>query len=175
MTGGIRTHMIGVCLGLSPSSFCQKDCASTLYAMAIQVNSEEICYTVNFTFTATPNANLSIRASLQRLTNSATVIRLLFCGTIANFISSRFHLYDNVINGLCRIFHRNFFECGYLYDKSCIFCCYHNYYFFMPNGEPSKKVYSLYIESELQDMFSFVENVIVNAPNACDQAISPIQ
>ena len=45
----------------------------------------------------------------------------------------------------------------------------------MPNGVPSKKVYSLYTESKLQDNFSFVENIIVNAPNACDQAISPIQ
>ena len=43
-----------------------------------RLNSEEICYAVIFLLRLRLYANLSIRASLQRLTNSATVICLLF-------------------------------------------------------------------------------------------------
>ena len=102
-------------------------------------------------------------------------IVLLFCGTIAKFIYSRFHLYDDVINGLCRILHRNLFEYGYLCDKPCVFCHCHNYSSFTPNGVPSANVYSLNTDIVLCANDSFVEYVIWTSLKASDHDTSPIQ
>ena len=63
MIGGIRTHTIGVYLGLSPSSFIRR-VAPHVYIIEIYLKLRGDLLCGNFSFTATPNANLSIRATL---------------------------------------------------------------------------------------------------------------
>ena len=63
MIGGIRTHTIGVYLGLSPSSFIRR-VAPPVYIIEIYLKLRGDLLCGNFSFTATPNANLSIRVTL---------------------------------------------------------------------------------------------------------------
>ena len=77
-----------------------------------------------------------------------------------NLLLSRFHLDDDVVDGLAGIFHRNFFQYGYLSGKPCVFCHCHDYPSLMPNGVPSANVYSSNTESELRDNDSLVDNAI---------------
>ena len=145
MTGGTRTHTIGVFLGLSPSSFLPEGLRLHYVCRGntCKLRGDLLCG--NFSFTATPLCQpiyKSFTLASNQFRHCHSFIVLLFCGTIANLISSRFHLRDDILNFLCWIFHRNFFENSYLCDKPCIFCYCHNYSSFIPNGAPSANVYS---------------------------------
>lgn len=143
MTGGTRTHTIGVYLGLSPSSFLSEGLRlhSVCRGNTGKLRGDLSCG--NFSFTATPLCQpiyKSFTLASNQFRHCHLFVVLLFWGTIANFISSRFHLDDDVINGICRILHRDFFEYSYLCDKPYVFCHCHIYSSFMPNGVPSAKM-----------------------------------
>ena len=163
MTGGTRTHTIGVFLGLSPSSFLSEGLRlhSVCRGNTGKLRGDLLCG--NFYFTATPLCQPIYKRftlAYNQFRHCHSFIILLFCGTIDNFISSRFHLDDDVINGLCLILHRDFFEHCYLCDKPCVFCYCHNYSSFAPNGVQSANVYSSNIELALRDNDSLVDNAI---------------
>ena len=124
MTGGTRTHTIGVFLGLSPSSFLLEGLRlhSVCRGNTGKLRGDLSCG--NFSFTATPLCQpiyKSFTLASNQFRHCHSFIVLLFCGTIANFISSRFHLYDDVINGLAGVFLGYLFQHGYLGDKPCVF------------------------------------------------------
>ena len=143
MTGGTRTHTIGVFLGLSPSSFLPEGLRlhSVCRGNTGKLRGDLSCG--NFSFTATPLCQpiyKSFTLASNQFRHCHSFIVLLFCGTIANLLLSRFHLDDDVINGLCWILHREFFEYGYLCYKPYVFCDCHKYSSFMQNGVPSAKM-----------------------------------
>lgn len=163
MTGGTRTHTIGVYLGLSPSSFLSEGLRlhSVCRGNTGKLMGDLSCG--NFSFTATPLCQpiyKSFTLASNQFRHCHSFIVLLFCGTIANLFSSRFQLYDDILYGLCRIFHRNLFEYIYLRDKPYVFCHCHNHSSITPNGAPSANVYSSNTESALRDNDSLVDNAI---------------
>lgn len=128
MTGGTRTHTIGVYLGLSPSSFLSEGLLlhSVCRGNTGKLRGDLSCG--NFSFTATPLCQpiyKSFTLASNQFRHCHSFIVLLFCGTIANFLLPCLHLYDDVVDGLAGIFPRNFFEYGYLCDKPCVFCHCH--------------------------------------------------
>ena len=73
---------------------------------------KETHFTKNTTVTIKPIINNKVPNIF--LFDFILLLILLFCGAIANFFSSCFYLRDDILNGLCWIYHRNLFEYGYL-------------------------------------------------------------
>ena len=131
----------------------------------------------DFPLHRTRNDYLLASKSFPLSPSSSLDSEICFSGLIGiyHLLSSRFHLCNDVLNCLARIFCGYSFQCINRCDKSYSFTWFHCYSSLMPNGVPSSKVKSSNMLFEERPNIPSQANVTKTSSNSLSHNTEPIE